>query len=286
MKNQGVTGHNAVLYVVATPIGNRGDMVPRAVETLQQVDLIAAEDTRHSKPLLEAFHISTPMLAYHDHNETQITESLIAKLIAGQNIALISDAGTPLLSDPGYRLVRAAHQANIRVVPIPGASAMVAALSAAGLPSDKFIFEGFLPAKSTQRRKRFAELKKEPRTLLFYEAPHRLIAFLEDLQAEIGGDRELVMAREITKTFETIKAGSVSSILEFIKNDANQCKGEIVLLLHGYDVPVRQVIDLEIERMMRILLKELSLKQASNLVAEITGVNKKILYQWGVDNKD
>jgi len=286
MKNQSVTKPKAVLYVVATPIGNRSDMVPRAVETLQQVDLIAAEDTRHSKPLLEAFHISTPMVAYHDHNETQITESLIEKLISGQNIALISDAGTPLVSDPGYRLVRAAHQANIQVVPIPGASAVIAALSAAGLPSDKFIFEGFLPAKVTQRRKRLNELKKEPRTLIFYEAPHRLIPCVEDLLSEIGGDRELVMARELSKTFETIKAGSVSSVLEFIKADANQCKGEIVLLLHGDDSPIRSSIDLEVERMMRILLAELPLKQASSLVSEISGVNKKILYQWGVENKD
>lgn len=274
-----------VLYVVATPIGNLADMVPRAVETLQLVDLIAAEDTRHSQRLLEHFHISTPMVAYHDHNEKRGTEQLLEKLESGASIALISDAGTPLVSDPGFRLVRAVRQAGIRVVPIPGACAAISALSAAGLPSDRFSFEGFLPAKTTQRIKQLEALKSATQTLIFYEAPHRIVACLQDMVTVFGEDREVVMAREITKTYETIISDKVSQLLQQVSNDPNQQKGEIVLLVHGAEIKQESTLDSEAERVMTLLLSDLPPKRAAAIAAEITGVGKKVLYEWAVGNK-
>lgn len=270
------------LYVVATPIGNLGDMVPRAVEVLQSVELIAAEDTRHSARLLDYFQVQTRAIAYHDHSDDRQVNSLLELLEQGKSIALISDAGTPLVSDPGYRLVHLARQRGIKVIPIPGACALIAGLSAAGLPSDRFAFEGFLPAKSGQRLNRLQGLREDDRTLIFYEAPHRIIDCLSDMLAVFGGDREAVMARELTKAFETIEGGSLEHLLEFVSSDPNQRKGEIVVMVRGNPKPSQTEITPEAQRVMSILLRDLSVKQASQLGAEITGLKKKVLYQWAL----
>jgi 16S rRNA (cytidine1402-2'-O)-methyltransferase len=272
-----------VLYVVATPIGNLDDMVPRAVSVLKAVNVIAAEDTRHSKPLLAHFSIATRLLAYHDHNEAQQTVELIARLQAGDSVALISDAGTPLISDPGYRLVQAAMQANIKVSPVPGACAMVAALSVAGLPSDRFVFEGFLPAKSSQRVIRLKALSTEARTVVCYESPHRIVDSLADMRQVFGDDRVVVLAREITKTFETIKSAPLAELAQWLAADSNQRKGEMVLLISGYQ-PKQLELDSESKRVLTLLASEMPPNQAASLAAKITGVKKKQLYQWLLDN--
>lgn len=273
------------LYVVATPIGNLGDMVPRAIETLQTVDLIAAEDTRHSARLLAHFDIKTQCVAYHDHSDNDRTQSLVNRLLAGDSIALISDAGTPLVSDPGYRLVRGARQAGIRVVPIPGACAMVAALSAAGLASDRFAFEGFLPAKQVGRLSALQAVADDTRTLIFYEAPHRIVETLEDMCQVFGDAREIVMAREITKTFETIYGDAAKSLCEWVKADSNQQRGEIVLIVQGAPKRDEQGITAEQERIMRVLLEELPVKQAAAIGAKVTGLKKNYLYQWALEQE-
>lgn len=274
------------LYLVATPIGNLADMVPRAVETLQSVALIAAEDTRHSRRLLTHFDISTPCSAYHDHSDARATEALLARLRTGESVALISDAGTPLVSDPGYRLVRAARLAGIEVVPVPGPCALVAALSASGLPSDRFAFEGFPPAKSGARRRWLETLAAESRTLIFYEAPHRVLACLEDMETVFGPEREAVLARELTKTFETIRLAPLSELAAFVREDANQQRGEIVLMLAGTPARETTALDAEAERVMAILLEELPVKRAAALAAKITGAKKNALYQWALSHKD
>lgn len=271
------------LYVVATPIGNLADMVPRAIATLQMVAVIAAEDTRHSSRLLAHFDIKTPAIAYHDHSDEHRTEQLIQRLLAGEHVALISDAGTPLVSDPGYRLVKTARQHNINVVPIPGACAMIAALSAAGLPSDRFAFEGFLPAKQVARCTQLETLTNDARTLIFYEAPHRILETLQDMLNVFGADREVVVAREITKTFETIKGGNLASMVDWVAADSNQQRGEIVLLVHGATKPENAEISAEHMRIMRVLLDELPVKQAAAMGAKITGLKKNFLYQWVLD---
>lgn len=270
------------LYVVATPIGNLGDMVPRAVETLQTVALIAAEDTRHSSRLLSHFDIKTPCIAYHDHSDEQRTEQLIARMHAGDSIALISDAGTPLVSDPGYRLVRSARQAGIQVVPVPGACAMIAALSAAGLPSDRFAFEGFLPAKQVARCTQLQSLSADPRTLIFYEAPHRILETLQDMAQVFGPEREVVMARELTKTFETIKGDKVADLATWVASDTNQQRGEIVLLVHGAPKPENEAMTPAQMHTMKVLLEELPVKQAASLGAKLTGLKKNFLYDWAL----
>lgn len=272
----------SALYVVATPIGNLGDMVPRAVEVLQTVDLIAAEDTRHSARLLNYFQVDTRVIAYHDHTDNRQVQSLLQLLEQGKSIALISDAGTPLVSDPGYRLVNQARQRGIKVIPIPGACALIAGLSAAGLPSDRFAFEGFLPVKSGQRLNRLERLAGEDRTLIFYEAPHRIVESLTDMLRVFGAEREAVIARELTKTFETIQGGSLKSLLDFVEADPNQRKGEIVVIVRGSAKPPELELSAEAQRVMVILLRDLSVKQASQLGAEITGLKKKVLYQWAV----
>ncbi len=274
---------NSCLYVVATPIGNMGDMVPRAVEILQMVDVIAAEDTRHSKRLMQHFNITTKLVAYHDHSNTAVIESLIQRIVAGENVALISDAGTPLVSDPGYRIVDAAQTAGVTVVPIPGASAVIAALSAAGLPSDRFVFEGFLNAKRAARLKQMQSLVDETRTLIFYEAPHRVLACLQDMMTVFGAEREVVMARELTKTFETIRRAPVSELCHWVEGDSNQQKGECVLLVRGAAKETGS--DGEGRRVFDMLAEELSLKQAAALASKITGVKKNVLYQYGLDKK-
>ncbi|UTA48857.1 16S rRNA (cytidine(1402)-2'-O)-methyltransferase [Simiduia sp. 21SJ11W-1] len=273
------------LYVVATPIGNLGDMVPRAVETLQTVALIAAEDTRHSAKLLEHFHIKTPLVAYHDHSDSHRTAQLIARLQAGESVALISDAGTPLVSDPGYQLVAAARAAGVRVVPVPGACAVIAALSASGLASDRFSFEGFLPAKQVARSKRLAELAGDTQTLIFYEAPHRILATLEDLVAAFGPERQVVVARELTKTFETFLSGSACEVRDRVAGDSNQQRGEIVLLVAGAPKVQTVALDERAQQVMTLLAAELPPKKASALAEQITGVKKKQLYQWYVETR-
>lgn len=280
--DSGKSAPAGVLYVVATPIGNLGDMVPRAIETLQTVSLIAAEDTRHSSRLLNHFNINTPCIAYHDHSGEDRTENLVAKLEEGSSIALISDAGTPLVSDPGYRLVRLARLRGIKVVPVPGACAMVAALSAAGLPSDRFAFEGFLPAKQVARRTQLEALASDSRTLVFYEAPHRVLETLEDMRDIFGAERELVMARELTKTFETIKGDTLEAMCNWVAGDTNQQRGEIVLLVHGASKVDAEEMSAEQQRVMKILLEELPVKQAAALGAKLTGLKKNFLYQWAL----
>jgi len=277
-----MTVEAGVLYVVATPIGNLGDMTPRAVETLQGVDLIAAEDTRHSGRLLTHFGIATPTIALHEHNERSQAPRLVARIAAGESLALISDAGTPLLSDPGFHLVRLAREQGIRVVPVPGASALMAALSVSGLPTDRFVFEGFLPAKSGPRRKRLQALAGETRTLIFYEAPHRVRATLEDMAAVVGEGRRAVLARELTKTFETVRDAPLGELAAWVHADADQQKGEIVLLLAGAPAGEDGSDDSEARRILAVLLAELPLSQASVLAARITGLKKKQLYQMGL----
>ncbi|NOZ37248.1 MAG: 16S rRNA (cytidine(1402)-2'-O)-methyltransferase [Gammaproteobacteria bacterium] len=273
------------LYVVATPIGNLADFSPRAVEVLQRVDLIAVEDTRHSARLLQHFAIKTPMQALHEHNERKSALSFLQGIESGQSLALISDAGTPLLSDPGYHLVRLARERGIRVVPVPGACAAIAALSVAGLATDRFRFEGFLSAKSGARRQQLEHLKHETLTLLFYESPHRIEDSLADMQAIFGDQRQAVLARELTKTFETIRNGTLAELSQWVAGDANQRKGEIVLLVQGAAVADPDDLDASAERVLKILLQDLPLKQAVGLATEITGVRKKKLYTRGLELK-
>lgn len=275
----------AVLYIVATPIGNLADMVPRAVEVLQSADLVAAEDTRHSQRLFSHFSIDSPLVAYHDHSDDQRTEKILERLQQGQTVALISDAGTPLISDPGYRLVREARERGFAVVPIPGPCAFVAALSAAGLPSDRFTFEGFLPAKPLAREKALQALAGETRTMVFYEAPHRVLDTLEAMRQSFGDTREAVIARELTKAFETIHLLPLAELVEWVRADSNQQRGEIVLLVRGADETKASELDAESERVMKLLLAELPPKRAAAVAAEITGVNKKLLYNWSLEQK-
>ncbi|MEY4588085.1 MAG: hypothetical protein RL497_161 [Pseudomonadota bacterium] len=274
------------LFIVATPIGNLADMVPRAVEILQNVDFIAAEDTRHSGKLMQHFQINTPLLAYHDHTDEARVTQLLARLQAGERMALISDAGTPLISDPGYRIVHWARQAGIRVTPIPGPCALTTALCASGLPSDRFCFEGFLPAKSGARQTALNAVKLEPRTLIFYESPHRIEDCLNDAVLVFGPNRPAVLARELTKTFETFLTGTLSEINAQVAADANQRKGEIVLMVQGFSAPeTPELIDAEAMRVMELLLAELPVKQAASLAARITGEKKNKLYQWALDRQ-
>ena len=268
--------NKGVLYIVATPIGNLSDITARAIDTLKSVDIIACEDTRTSAKLLNYFNITTPTIAYHEHNADSQTERLIDKLLGGQSLALISDAGTPLVSDPGFRLVKAAHEHDITVVPIVGACAMIGALSAAGLASDKFSFIGFLPAKSHGRQKTLEAWQNRTETLIFYEAPHRIIDSLADMVAVFGTNREATLCRELTKTFETIKKLPLGELLDFVKNDANQQKGEIVLVVAGADDTEQEVQDYD-TWLLRIA-QELPPKKAAAVVADVLGLKKSAVY--------
>ncbi len=282
MKNE------SALYVVATPIGNLEDISERAMKVLGSVDLIAAEDTRHSARLMAHLGVSTPMVAYHDHNERERCGQLLDRVEAGESIALISDAGTPLVSDPGYQLIHQARLREIRVIPVPGASAMIAALCASGLPSDRFYFEGFLPAKKSARQQRIEHLSSFQVTWVFYESTHRIVECLKDLLVILGADREVVIARELTKTFETIHGGRVEDVIDWMVSDSNQQRGEFVVLVHGIS-PINNkglVVDEESQRVLEVLLDELPVKQASALTARITGVRKKALYQLALELKD
>lgn len=271
---------------MATPIGNLGDMVPRGLEVLQQVDWIAAEDTRHSGRLLAHFAIATPMVAYHDHSDDRQLAKILALLAAGHSVALITDAGTPLISDPGFKLVREARGQGVKVSPVPGCCAAVAALSAAGLPSNSFAFEGFLPARQGPRLSSLQALRREARTLVFYEAPHRILETLADMAAVFGPGREAVAARELTKTHETFLTGTLEQLVALVAGDSNQQRGEIVLMVRGAVAAELSDDDREQRRVLAVLVEELPIKQAAALTAKLTGGNKKQLYQLAVALKN
>ncbi|MBB2495533.1 16S rRNA (cytidine(1402)-2'-O)-methyltransferase [Aquipseudomonas ullengensis] len=274
------------LYVVATPIGNLDDISARALRILREVALIAAEDTRHSIRLLQHFGIATPLAACHEHNEREQGGRFLTRLQAGEDVALISDAGTPLISDPGFHLVRAARAAGVRVVPVPGACALVAALSAAGLPSDRFSFEGFLPAKTVGRQARLQQVAEDSRTLIFYEAPHRILECIADMRDVFGADRPAVLGRELTKTFETLKGLPLGELHDWVAADSNQQRGECVLLVAGWQEPEGdEAVSGEALRVLDLLLGEMPLKRAAALAAEITGVRKNLLYQVALERQ-
>lgn len=267
----------SALYIVATPIGNLEDITLRAVATLRGVDLIAAEDTRHTRRLLQHLEIETPLTAYHEHSDEAVARRLCERVDSGQSVALVSDAGTPMISDPGYRLVRAAQAAGLRVVPIPGACAAVAALSASGLPSDRFLFAGFLPARAAARQKRLSRLADEQATLVFYEAPHRLQETLADLAQCLGGEREAVLGRELSKAFETIRRASLRDLIDFVAADSNQRRGEIVLLVAGSAAEAPDV-DASLADLMQSLSTRLPPREAAALLSRYSGVRKNRLY--------
>ncbi|WP_026377489.1 16S rRNA (cytidine(1402)-2'-O)-methyltransferase [Aestuariibacter salexigens] len=271
------------LYVVATPIGNLDDMTKRAIEVLTHVDVIAAEDTRHSQKLLSHYSISTPLLSLHEHNEQQRSEQLIAKMQQGQSIALISDAGTPLISDPGYQLVNLCTRNNIRVTPIPGPSALITALSAAGLPTDRFIFEGFLPVKSAARDKSLSKLLGESATVVFYESPRRILTTVEAIISELGEDRRLVLAKELTKAFETFFSGTAAQCRDWLAEDDNHQRGEFVLMVGGAP---QQLEDLPPDALalLALLKNELALKKAAAIVAQHYGLKKNALYKHALEH--
>ena len=271
------------LYIVATPIGNLEDLSPRAKMVLENVDLIVAEDTRHSKPMLNQYGIKTKIRAYHDYNERTQAPVLIQQLQAGASIALISDAGTPLICDPGYHLLVAAHAAEIKVIPIPGPSALISALSVAGFSSEKFIFEGYLPAKKMARRQRLQLLKNEIRTVVFYEAPHRILACIEDAIICFGSERQAVVAKEISKMHENIKRASLAEILEWLNSDKDLSKGEFVVVIQGDKVD--QFNRQEANRILKILLADHSVKEAAKLTSEIMQGNRNDIYKLAMDLK-
>jgi len=266
------------LWIVATPIGNLDDLSARAQTVLRQVDLVAAEDTRHSAALLQHYGIATRRVALHEHNEREVSADLVRQMRDGTQIALVSDAGTPLISDPGFRLVRAAREAGIAVSPVPGACAAIAALSVAGLPSDRFVFEGFLPAKPAARRAHLQALANETRTLIFYESSHRIVEALDDLAAVFGGDRRAVVARELTKLFETVLDDSLADLGVRVKADANQQRGEFVILVAGAGDDAAAARLVEGRRVFELLRKELPPGRAAKLSAEITGAPRNALY--------
>lgn len=274
--------NSGILYIIATPLGNLKDISARAIETLGSVAFIAAEDTRHSQRLLTHLGIkraASTLIALHDHNERDQSAILIDRIQMGESAALISDAGTPLINDPGYVLVRKAHEAGIRVVPIPGACALIAALSAGGLPTDKFCFEGFLPTKAHAREKLLKTLTKETRTLVFYEVPHRIIESLKAMNEIWGGEREATFARELTKTFETIKHATLSTLLAWVTADPNQTRGEIVLLVKGSPESQKFGLNSDVLHTLHVLMGELPLSQSVELTAKICGTRKRLLYE-------
>jgi len=271
---------HGTLYVVATPIGNLGDLSPRAREVLSNVALVAAEDTRHTGNMLRTLGIGTPLVSVHEHNESARVAELLDKLRSGISLALVSDAGTPLISDPGYSLVKAAVAANVRVVPVPGPSALTAALSVGGLATDRFVFEGFLAAKKSARRQRLGILKEEERTLVFYEAPHRLEETLQDMAELLGTERRGVVCRELTKAFETVYHGSLRELCVQVQADSNMARGEIVILVEGAPAEVGiAAARMDAASVLNTLLEELSPSQAAKLAARLTGAKRNELYE-------
>lgn len=274
-------GGPGTLYIVATPIGNLEDLSPRAEKVLSSVAVVAAEDTRHSGRLLQHLGLRKPMIALHEHNERERVSQVLKELQAGKDLALISDAGTPLISDPGYVVVREARASGIRVSPIPGPCALVTALSAAGLPTDRFLFAGFLPARRAGRKSALEALEREQATLVFYESPHRILDTLADLVAVLGSGRELVLGRELTKTFETFYSGAAEDVLEELQADPHGSKGEFVVVVRGAEASggAGEESGLDVDKLLALLLAELPVKKVARIVAELTGGSKNELYQ-------
>ncbi len=268
----------AGLYVVATPIGNLDDISTRAVRTLSEVDVIAAEDTRHTRRLLAAHGIKTPIVAYHEHNEEEASPRLVSRVLAGESVALVSDAGTPLVSDPGYRLIKAALAAGIPVVPIPGPSAVIAALSVSGLPANRFCFEGFLAARASARRQQLQALETELRTLVIYEAPHRISELVGDICEILGTDRNICVARELTKQFEQVFSGTAAEVKAALDDGRMPAKGEFVLVVDGAGQNATGADQREQQRVMSVLLKSLAPGAAATVASELLGVSRKPLY--------
>lgn len=275
----------STLYIVGTPIGNLADISQRALNILENVDVIACEDTRHTQRLLSVFSIKNKTMSMHDHNERQRQEQISSLLQEGKSVALVSDAGTPLISDPGFHLVRHCRQLGLDVSPIPGACAAISALSVAGLPTDRFTFEGFLPSKSGARQSKLSELASEPRTMVFYDAPRRAIDTVEDIVKTLGGQRYVVIARELTKTFETIHSDSAENLLAWLQEDPNQLKGEMVLIIEGYKVDPNE-ISANVVTTLKLLLAEMKPKKACAIAAEIHGVKKNALYEYALSIKE
>lgn len=275
---------SGTLYIAPTPIGNLQDITERTLNIFQQVDLIAAEDTRHSGLLFSHYSIKKPFFALHDHNEQQKAHALIEKLQQGINIALVSDAGTPLISDPGFHLVRACRQVGIKVVPLPGACAAITALSAAGIASDRFCFEGFLPAKSKGKRDRLQQVATEARTLIFYESTHRILETLKAMAEVFGSERYVVLARELTKTWESIEGETLENLIPWLEEDPNRTKGEMVVIVEGAAPQEAEEISPQVATALRLLAKELPLKKAAAITSELFGTKKNALYQWGLEN--
>lgn len=275
---------SGILYLISTPIGNLGDISERAVSVLKDVSIIAAEDTRHSQHLLSHLGIRGRMRAYHEHNEEKQAPLLVGLLEQGESVALISDAGTPLVSDPGYRLVELAHKHNIKVVPVPGACAAIAALSAAGIATDRFVFEGFPPAKQAARLNYLGAIKNEERTMVFYISCHRIVETLDDMKSVFGESRYASFAREITKTYETVRKAKLGELHEWVSGDEYQRKGEIVLVVAGAEH--KQQGDVDIDNMLTILMEDLPVKQAAKIASRLSGVNKNDLYKAALKLKD
>lgn len=280
--------NRGTLYIVATPIGNLEDMSSRAVNVLSGVAVIAAEDTRHSGRLLEHLGISKPLIALHDHNERDRVQSVMDRLLAGEDVALISDAGTPLISDPGYVLVREVRAEGLRVSPVPGPCALVAALSAAGLPTDRFLFVGFLPAKRAGRRAVLDDIRKEVATLVFYESPHRILATVADIADVMGPQREVVLGREITKTFETFYSGGAEDVHAALTADPHGSRGEFVVVVRGAEKAGSDLMagELNVDQLLNLLVAELPVKKAAKIASELAGLSKNELYQRALGLKD
>lgn len=273
---------SGTLFIVATPIGNLEDITHRAVRILTEVDLIAAEDTRHSQRLLQHYDISTRLTSLHDHNESQRAIQLMEKLKLGQNIALISDAGTPLISDPGYGFVRRCREADVKVVPLPGPCAAITALCAAGLATDRFKFEGFLPVKAVAKQQALQRLLTETSTSVFYESPRRVVDTVKNIVAELGENRQMVVAKELTKTFETFYSGSAQACLNWLEADTNHQRGEFVLMIAG-EKQDQSEVSADALSLLKLLMKELPLKKAAAVTAEQYGLKKNQLYQLGLE---
>ena len=275
----------AALYVVSTPIGNLGDISIRAIEVLRRVDAIACEDKRHSSRLLRHHGIENHLIPYHEHSSPRDADAVLSRLESGESVALVSDAGTPLLADPGYKLVNRVLDEGYDVIAVPGASAILAALAVSGLATDRFTFEGFLPARAEGRDKRLQVLAKEPRTMVFYESPHRIEETLDAMWRILGEDRKIMLARELTKYFETKLRGTLASVRKQVTEDADQRRGEFVIVVSGSPgLDQSGEVPEEACHVLKVLMNELPLKQASTLAAEITGVKKNALYKWGLQN--
>jgi len=271
------------LFIVATPIGNLDDITFRAFEVLKNVDFVLAEDTRHSKKLLSHLDISKPIRAFHEHNEREKTKAIISEIYSGKSIALISDAGTPLISDPGYFLVAQAKKEGLKVVPIPGPTALITALSASGLASDSFTFLGFLPSRKTARVKLLIGLVGRTETIIFYESPKRVLATLTDMQTIFGDSREVCLAKELTKAFETIHTGSIPNLIEYLTIDQNHQKGEFVILISATNKIDLAEAEIQLDSLLPILCAEMGTSKAAKIAAKITGIDKKKCYKRAMD---